>query len=213
MPTPAPLDTNAVVSYNIAAIRHQRHMTQVEVARRLGEFTGHVLPQASISAMERGYTGVRRRHFDVHEIYLLAVVFNVPMVYFFLPPPADIGREMADTGHPASALCSAVLGTDHQLDEVVDLCAQHDGGAGSDAADRTTRAGWARIFKAWRSDCIDVLLGGHGKRLVEAAGLLAELADAIHEVRTEALAELAVPPEDRSRPRKGATPPHGSGRE
>ena len=65
MPRPG-LDVNAVVSYNVKAIRERRGMTQQGVANRLAQLTGHQLPQASISAMERGFDGERRRRFDAH---------------------------------------------------------------------------------------------------------------------------------------------------
>ena len=55
------LDVNAVVSYNVRAIRERRGWTQQFVAEQLGSLTGHQLPQASISAMERGFDGERRR--------------------------------------------------------------------------------------------------------------------------------------------------------
>ena len=43
--------------------------------------------------MERGFDGDRRRRFDAHELYLLSVVFDVPIAYFFVPPPGTgIGR-------------------------------------------------------------------------------------------------------------------------
>ena len=51
------LDVNAVVSYNVKAIRERRGWTQQAVAERLSYLTGHQLPQASISAMERGFDG------------------------------------------------------------------------------------------------------------------------------------------------------------
>ncbi len=81
------LDVNAVVSYNLRTIRQRQGWTQEGVAQRLGQLTGHELPQASISAMERGFDGTRRRRFDAHELYLLSVVFGVPIMYFFIPPP------------------------------------------------------------------------------------------------------------------------------
>ena len=49
------MDVNAIVSYNLRAIRRQRGMTQDDVADGLARLTGHRLPQASISA--RGVTG------------------------------------------------------------------------------------------------------------------------------------------------------------
>ena len=86
------LDVNAVVSYNVKAIRERRGMTQQAVADRLAELTGHQLPQASISAMERGFDGERRRRFDAHELYLLSQVFDVPIAYFFIPPAGMTGH-------------------------------------------------------------------------------------------------------------------------
>lgn len=59
-----PLDLNAVVAHNVKAIRLLRGLTQEQVAARLARFTGHRLPQASISQMERSFDGARRRLFD-----------------------------------------------------------------------------------------------------------------------------------------------------
>jgi hypothetical protein len=63
-----PYDLNAIVSHNIRKLRQRRNWTQHHVAERLAVFTGHQLPQASISAMERGFDGPRRRRFDAHEL-------------------------------------------------------------------------------------------------------------------------------------------------
>ncbi len=65
----AGIDVNAVVSYNLKAIRERNGWTQQEVADNLGRLTGHTLPQASISAAERGFDGERRQRFDAHEPY------------------------------------------------------------------------------------------------------------------------------------------------
>jgi len=114
-----PMDVNAVVSYNLKAIRERHGWTQQQVSDRLAGLTGHTLPQASISAMERGFDGERRRRFDAHELYLLSVVFEVPIAYFFLPPNGAMGTPLADTGAPAVQLYTAILGDDLQL-EVID---------------------------------------------------------------------------------------------
>ncbi|MDQ3462970.1 MAG: helix-turn-helix transcriptional regulator, partial [Actinomycetota bacterium] len=68
-PSTSTVDANAVVSYNVRAIRERRGWTQQYVAERLATLTDHLLPQASISAMERGFDGERRRRFDAHELY------------------------------------------------------------------------------------------------------------------------------------------------
>ena len=86
------VDANAVVSYNLRVIRERYGWTQQAVAERLSRLTGHQLPQASISAMERGFDGDRRRRFDAHELYLLSEVFEVPMAYFFAPPAGGVDR-------------------------------------------------------------------------------------------------------------------------
>lgn len=104
------MDVNAVVSYNVRMIRVRRGWTQQSVAERLALLTKHLLPQASISAMERAFDGERRRRFDAHELYLLSVVFDVPLMYFFLPPPGAGGERLAHTDRPVTELYSALLG-------------------------------------------------------------------------------------------------------
>jgi hypothetical protein len=56
------LDPNAIDSDNLRFIRQRHGWTQADVAERLSRFTGHRLPNSSISAMERGFNGERRRH-------------------------------------------------------------------------------------------------------------------------------------------------------
>src|SRR5439155_16617273 len=117
-PQPSGLDVNAVVSYNVKAIRERRGMTQQAVADQLAQLTGHQLPQASISAMERGFDGERRRRFDAHELYLLSVVFDVPIAYFFIPPHGQSLEELADSHRPLTELYASLLGHDWQLAEM-----------------------------------------------------------------------------------------------
>lgn len=113
---PSSLDLNAVVSYNVRAIRLLRGLTQDQVADRLAEFTGHRLPQASISQMERSFVDRRRRRlFDAHDLYLLAKVFDVPIVYFFLPPPSCLERPIITTGEPVAAIVDVLFGTSESL--------------------------------------------------------------------------------------------------
>lgn len=156
-PTPSggPIDVNAVVSYNLRAIRRQRAMTQNQLAAALARFTGRRLTQAAISAMERGPAAGRRRRFDAHDLYLLSAVFGVPIVYFFLPPAGD-PRPLADTGRPAHDLYTAALGTNHPLDHVIDsLTAGADPiPAGADTPEREHRLDdyrdWFEDYRAWR---------------------------------------------------------------
>jgi transcriptional regulator with XRE-family HTH domain len=198
---PSVLDANAVVSYNVRAIRERRGWTQEKVAELLGELTGHKLPQASISAMERGFDGERRRRFDAHELYLLALVFDVPIVYFFTPPPqaAAPGQVLADTGQPVWDLYAAILGRYAQLQVLDERLALVDVG-GRECTERAlaalfgTAAGapsWAAHYRSWRDHRLHQLAGRWGEDLVEAAGLLAAFVRDVRALRPEAfVAEL-----------------------
>jgi hypothetical protein len=178
-PSPAPdndmdndMDVNAVVSYNLRDIRRWRGLTQTQVGAALARHTGHQLPQASISAMERSVEGGRRRRFDAHELYLLSVVFGVPIAYFFLPPPGTAGR-LAGTGRPVHDLYAATLGRAHHLDALddrIDACltGRDDtgqggaGGAGGAAGAGSagiggTPASWREDFLQWRGQRIAAL--------------------------------------------------------
>lgn len=181
------LDVNAVVSYNIRAIRERRGMTQQEVAEHLARLTKHLLPQASISAMERGFDGERRRRFDAHELYLLATVFNVPIVYFFLPPPDTGLKELADTRRPISELYAALLGHDWELEPVDDRLRDINI-SNPDASDRVLAAifgaegaakNWHESFRTWRKKRINAVAREYGDRLDEVALFLAEFAEKI----------------------------------
>jgi transcriptional regulator with XRE-family HTH domain len=180
----ARMDVNAIVSYNLRTIRERRGWTQQSVAERLAVLTKHQLPQASISAMERGFDGDRRRRFDAHELYLLSVVFKVPLVYFFLPPPKTGLQELADTERPVSELYAAVLGRDWELadlderladlnvtnpEEVDDVLAALFGAEGA-------AGNWHDHFRTWRKKRLAKLASTYGDQLDEVAEFLAEFA-------------------------------------
>jgi transcriptional regulator with XRE-family HTH domain len=178
------IDVNAVVSYNVKVIRERRGMTQQAVADRLAELTGHQLPQASISAMERGFDGERRRRFDAHELYLLSQVFDVPIAYFFIPPAGMTGTELADTRRPVAELYRSLLGTEAQLeavderlasikienpegtDEVLTAVFGPDAGAGN----------WHQHFRTWRAERLQAVEKEYGAPLDEVADFLGEFA-------------------------------------
>jgi transcriptional regulator with XRE-family HTH domain len=181
------VDVNAVVSYNVKAIRERRGWTQQYVAEQLARLTGHLLPQASISAMERGVDGDRRRRFDAHELYLLATVFDVPIVYFFLPPPDPGLSQLADTHRPVAELYAALLGHDRQLEPVDDRLGDiniHN----PDDSDKVLAAifgkeqaagNWHESFRTWRKKRINEVAREYGDRLDEVALFLAEFAERI----------------------------------
>jgi transcriptional regulator with XRE-family HTH domain len=182
--TSGQLDANAIVSYNIKRIRERQGWTQQSVAERLGRLTGHELPQASISAMERGFDGERKRRFDAHELYLLSVVFNVPIVYFFLPPP-DTGFELlADTGRPITELYANLLGREDQLPPV-DERLEEINISNPDETDAALAAifgaenaarNWHPSFRTWRRKRLVEMEKEYGDQLDKVAAFLKEFA-------------------------------------
>jgi transcriptional regulator with XRE-family HTH domain len=179
-----PMDVNAVVSFNLKSIRERSGWTQQQVADRLAGITGHKLPQASISAMERGFDGERRRRFDAHELYLLSVVFDVPIAYFFLPPPGSMGTPLADTGAIAVTLYGAILGDGKQLEAVDERLAQLGLNVPTDLdpvmamilGGNPASLNWHDHFRTWRKNRIALLAGEYGDQLDEVADFLADFA-------------------------------------
>ena len=181
------MDVNAVVSYNLKWIRERQGWTQQAVADRLAQLTGHQLPQASISAMERGFDGERRRRFDAHELYLLSVVFGVPIALFFLPPPGKGNELLADTQRPLSELYASLLGEEWQLTDMDERLAEINI-TNPDEADAVTAAifgvegavrNWHTSFRTWRKQRIAHLANAYGDRLDDVADFLAEFANQI----------------------------------
>ena len=114
---PGRVDLNEIVAYNFRTARELRGWTQEETAEILEPFLGQRLPQASISAIERAYTGDRRREFDAQEILAFALAFDLPMVWFFLPPPRD-HRGISRTTNNVNELYGIVFGREDQLEPV-----------------------------------------------------------------------------------------------
>ena len=111
------VNLNEVIAYNFKRARELRGLTQPEVAEALAPFLGQVLPQASISAIERSYGGGKRREFDAQEILAFACAFDLPLLWFFIPPPGDTGRLQA-TSDRVNELYTLALGREDQLDDL-----------------------------------------------------------------------------------------------
>ncbi len=108
---------NEVIAYNFKRARELRGLTQPEAAAALGPFLGQVLPQASISAIERAYGGEKRREFDAQEILAFACAFDLPLLWFLLPPPEDT-RRLHNTSDPVNELYTLALGREDQLEDL-----------------------------------------------------------------------------------------------
>ncbi len=124
-PTPPPpeIDLNQVVAYNVREARQLRGWTQEELADRLEPYLGQRLTQAGISSIERAWDGDRRREFDAHELLIFAMVFDLPILWFLLPPPGD-HRLMRATTRPVDELYTWLLGRPEQLEPLYERLRQ-----------------------------------------------------------------------------------------
>ncbi|HUR24207.1 MAG TPA: helix-turn-helix transcriptional regulator [Acidimicrobiales bacterium] len=82
------MDPNQVVAYNLARARQLRGLTQDEAAAALEPYLGVRWSKASFSQAERSVRGKFVRRFDAEEIVAFARAFELPITWFFLPPPA-----------------------------------------------------------------------------------------------------------------------------
>ncbi len=113
---------NQVVAYNLARARALRGWTQDEAAERLAPYWGSRLSFASFSAMERSAWRIDRiKVFSADELLALSRAFDLPVGYFFTPPPPsdDVGLHAPDAGLKGLdpiVLLDAVLGRPENID-------------------------------------------------------------------------------------------------
>ena len=114
-PETSEVNLNQVVAYNFRVARELRGWTQEEAADQLEPYLGMRLTQASISAIERAWDGDRNREFDAQEILAFALAFDLPLIWFYMPPPDD--RRHLDRAHKRiNELYEIVLGREDQLE-------------------------------------------------------------------------------------------------
>jgi transcriptional regulator with XRE-family HTH domain len=102
-----------VVAHNLGRARELRDLTQAEVAERLSRFTGSNWSQATVAQAEGSVGGQRVRQFTANELVALARTFDLPVLFFFLPPDDGSGRLMTDDakgGLPWEYLLVLLLG-------------------------------------------------------------------------------------------------------
>src|SRR3954447_20920889 len=75
-----------VVAHNMSRARELRGLTQAEVAERLSKFTESRWSQATVAQAEASVSSLRVRQFTANELVGLARCFDLPVLYFFLPP-------------------------------------------------------------------------------------------------------------------------------
>lgn len=111
------MTTNQIVAYNVAKARTIRGWTQEQAAEELAPFLGAKLSTASFSALERSAWNVNRiKQFSADEMFALARGFDLPIGFFFTPPPPSFdaalsGPDAGMKGLDPIVLLDAVLGT------------------------------------------------------------------------------------------------------
>ncbi|MET9704752.1 helix-turn-helix domain-containing protein [Streptomyces griseus] len=80
---------NQVVAYNIAYFRKIRGLTQEELGKRLEPITGKAWSKATMSAVERSWSGARVRSFDADELAAFSQALGYPVSALLLPPEED----------------------------------------------------------------------------------------------------------------------------
>jgi transcriptional regulator with XRE-family HTH domain len=116
-----------VVAHNLTRARELRGLTQTEVAERLSRFTGAKWSQATVAQAEGSVGGQRLRQFTANELVALARCFDLPVLYFFMPPddgPAGFETPDApDRGWPWEYLLLLVWGHRNNFPAVADRAA------------------------------------------------------------------------------------------
>ena len=118
-----PLTPNQVVAWNLAQARAWRGWTQDQAAEALAPFLWVRWSKTSFSQAERSVAGKFIRNFTADEIVAFARGFELPITWFFMPPPpwAAPGRPSRMVAHddpqfgqPVAMLVDLIFGDDSQ---------------------------------------------------------------------------------------------------
>jgi len=183
---PHSADLNEIVAYNFKRAREMYGWTQDEVADRLERFLGVRLPQASISGIERGYMG-RHREFDAQELLAFACCFDVPIIWFFIPPAGD-HRPLRNTSDYVNELYALVLGRQDQLDLLYERFREIGVAEPTDAdralealsGERTRRTMWD--YRTRRKDLLIALLEEYSDNFDKSIDELGAIVDKLRQV-------------------------------
>ena len=112
---------NQIVAYNVAKARALRGWTQDQAAEALAPYLGAKLSGPSFSGLERSaWTVSRIKQFSADDLLALSRGFDLPIGFFFTPPPPDFdaGLYAPDAGIKGLdpiVLLDAILGTPDNL--------------------------------------------------------------------------------------------------
>ncbi len=117
-PVPWPeVDVNQVVAYNVRQARELRGWTQRSSPTASSPTWASASPRRRCRPSSGPGTGSVAGEFDAHELLIFALVFDLPITWFFLPPAGD-RRMMRATTRPVDELYARLLGLPHQLEEL-----------------------------------------------------------------------------------------------
>src|SRR2546430_2351874 len=113
---------NQIVAYNVAKARELRGWTQEQAAEALAPYLGAKLSGASFSALERSAWSVDRiKQFSADDLLALSRGFDLPIGFFFTPPPPELDAALHAPDAPMPGLdpivmLNAILATPENLD-------------------------------------------------------------------------------------------------
>lgn len=95
---------NQVIAYNLGRAREAKGWSQEEAGRRLEPHLGTAWSKATFSQAERSIDPGKSRAFSADEIVAFADTFELPVTWFFLPPPpgTDGTPTRAETGQTST---------------------------------------------------------------------------------------------------------------
>jgi transcriptional regulator with XRE-family HTH domain len=112
---------NQIVAYNVAKARELRGWTQEQAAEALAPYLGAKLSGPSFSALERSAWSVDRiKQFSADDLLALSRGFDLPIGFFFTPPPPELDAALHAPDAPMPGLdpiviLDAILGTPENL--------------------------------------------------------------------------------------------------
>src|SRR5207253_4612078 len=115
------MTANQIVAYNVAKARAIRGWTQQQAGDAIAPYWGGKLSEASFSALERSaWNPSRIKQFSADELLALSRGFDLPIGFFFTPPPPafDAGLHAPDAGMKGLdpiVLLDAILGRPDNL--------------------------------------------------------------------------------------------------
>ena len=116
------LTPNQVIAFNLAQARLEKGWTQDQACEALEPYLGSRWSKANYSAAERSVDGNRIRQFDADEIVAFARAFELPITWFFMPPPPWVSPgvpaklrtpDAEQFGAPLALLADLVFGVDY----------------------------------------------------------------------------------------------------